>query len=160
LNYILNEEHGKKIAVILNGTFPPSLELIVEFGDCIAPRGSLIVAADIEKSLVSSQDGQLYEEWLDLKNGCLCCTVKYLSLASNLYRDTGIIEIENLMQKKGKFDYILLETTGLAGTPFDHYANQTPALLRRCSGLTTPSVRQSISTALSRWWIPSTSIDR
>jgi G3E family GTPase len=29
-------------------------------------------------------------------------------------RDTGIIAIENLMQKKGKFDYILLETTGLA----------------------------------------------
>jgi len=26
----------------------------------------------------------------------------------------GIIAIENLMQKKGKFDYILLETTGLA----------------------------------------------
>ena len=36
----------------------------------------IILAADIEKSLVSSQDGQLYEEWLDLKNGCLCCTVK------------------------------------------------------------------------------------
>lgn len=32
------------------------------------------------------------------------------------YRDTGIIAIENLMQKKGRFDYILLETTGLAGT--------------------------------------------
>jgi G3E family GTPase len=32
-----------------------------------------------------------------------------------IYRDTGIIAIENLMQKKGKFDYILLETTGLAG---------------------------------------------
>jgi len=30
-------------------------------------------------------------------------------------RDQGIIAIENLMQKKGKFDYILLETTGLAG---------------------------------------------
>jgi G3E family GTPase len=29
-------------------------------------------------------------------------------------RDVGIIAIENLMQKKGKFDYILLETTGLA----------------------------------------------
>jgi G3E family GTPase len=37
-------------------------------------------AADIEKSLVSAQDGQLYEEWLDLKNGCLCCTVKYLPI--------------------------------------------------------------------------------
>ena len=29
-------------------------------------------------------------------------------------RDNGVQAIENLMQKKGKFDYILLETTGLA----------------------------------------------
>jgi len=36
---------------------------------------------------------------------------------SNFHRDTGIIAIENLMQKKGRFDYILLETTGLAGIP-------------------------------------------
>ena len=31
-----------------------------------------------------------------------------------LYRDVGVKAIENLMEKKGKFDYILLETTGLA----------------------------------------------
>ena len=31
-----------------------------------------------------------------------------------LHRDAGVKAIENLMQKKGKFDYILLETTGLA----------------------------------------------
>lgn len=30
------------------------------------------------------------------------------------HRDAGVKAIENLMQKKGKFDYILLETTGLA----------------------------------------------
>ena len=29
-------------------------------------------------------------------------------------RDNGVKAIENLMEKKGKFDYILLETTGLA----------------------------------------------
>ena len=29
-------------------------------------------------------------------------------------RDVGVKAIENLMEKKGKFDYILLETTGLA----------------------------------------------
>ncbi|KAI2661573.1 COBW domain-containing protein 1 [Labeo rohita] len=44
----------------------------------------------LEKSLAVSQAGELYEEWLELRNGCLCCS------------------------KKGKFDYILLETTGLA----------------------------------------------
>lgn len=29
-------------------------------------------------------------------------------------RDSGVAAIENLMEKRGKFDYILLETTGLA----------------------------------------------
>ena len=41
---------------------------------------------------------------LELANGCLCCSVK----------DIGIASIEKLMEKKGAFDYILLETTGLA----------------------------------------------
>uniref|UniRef100_A0A671EA44 CobW C-terminal domain-containing protein n=1 Tax=Rhinolophus ferrumequinum TaxID=59479 RepID=A0A671EA44_RHIFE len=83
LNYILTEQHSKRIAVILN-----------EFGEGSA----------VEKSLAVSQGGELYEEWLELRNGCLCCSVK----------DNGLRAIENLMQKKGKFDYILLETTGLA----------------------------------------------
>ncbi|XP_031510010.1 COBW domain-containing protein 3 isoform X2 [Papio anubis] len=83
LNYILTEQHSKRVAVILN-----------EFGEGSA----------LEKSLAVSQGGELYEEWLELRNGCLCCSVK----------DSGLRAIENLMQKKGKFDYILLETTGLA----------------------------------------------
>uniref|UniRef100_A0A8B9FWX2 CobW C-terminal domain-containing protein n=1 Tax=Amazona collaria TaxID=241587 RepID=A0A8B9FWX2_9PSIT len=83
LNYILTEQHDKRIAVILN-----------EFGEGSA----------LEKSLAISQRGELYEEWLELRNGCLCCSVK----------DSGVKAIENLMQRRGKFDYILLETTGLA----------------------------------------------
>lgn len=34
--------------------------------------------------------------------------------AHQINRDTGVAAIEGLMRKKGKFDYILLETTGLA----------------------------------------------
>ncbi|KAL2135989.1 hypothetical protein VTI74DRAFT_6038 [Chaetomium olivicolor] len=83
LNYILTAEHGKKIAVIMN-----------EFGDSL----------DIEKSLTINKDGESVEEWLEVGNGCICCSVK----------DTGVAAIESLMEKKGKFDYILLETTGLA----------------------------------------------
>ncbi|KAJ2852506.1 hypothetical protein IWW36_000134 [Coemansia brasiliensis] len=83
LNYILTEEHGKRIAVIMN-----------EFGD----------SQGIDQSFTSVDNGEMVEEWLDLKNGCLCCTVK----------DKGLKAIESLMQRKGKFDYILLETTGLA----------------------------------------------
>lgn len=83
LNYVLNRQQTKKIAVILN-----------EFGDSL----------EIEKSLMVNKDGQQVEEWLELGNGCICCSIK----------DTGINAIESLMNKKGAFDYILLETTGLA----------------------------------------------
>jgi G3E family GTPase len=34
----------------------------------------------LEKSLAVGQDGNLYEEWLELRNGCLCCSVKYVTL--------------------------------------------------------------------------------
>merc|ERR1712168_557528 len=83
LNYILTEEHQKRIAVIVN-----------EFGEGSA----------MEQVMSVGEEGALYEEWLELRNGCLCCSVK----------DNGVKAIENLMEKKGKFDYILLETTGLA----------------------------------------------
>ena len=83
LNYILTARHGKKIAVILN-----------EFGN----------STDIEKSLTVNQNNEAVSEWLDLANGCICCSVK----------DQGVNAIESLMERSGTFDYILLETTGLA----------------------------------------------
>ncbi|KAG8818296.1 hypothetical protein FRC17_010881 [Serendipita sp. 399] len=87
LKWILTEKHGYRIAVIMN-----------EFGD----------TADLESVNISSSsddmNGELAKEVLELPNGCLCCSVK----------DVGIASIEKLMEKKGAFDYILLETTGLA----------------------------------------------
>ncbi|KAG8929588.1 hypothetical protein FRC02_005359 [Tulasnella sp. 418] len=88
LNYILTEKHGFRIAVIMN-----------EFGD----------TADIEARTIGVSSGDnsnsaLSEEFLEVANGCLCCSVK----------DVGAASIEKLMKKRGKFDYILLETTGLA----------------------------------------------
>jgi G3E family GTPase len=86
LNYILTEQHGKKIAVILN-----------EFGDTI----------DIEKQLTISDTNSTEAKAVDfvpLANGCICCSVK----------DVGVAAIENLMESQNGFDYILLETTGLA----------------------------------------------
>ncbi|GKT85418.1 cobW domain-containing protein [Colletotrichum tofieldiae] len=99
LNYILTAQHGKKIAVIMN-------------------------ALDIEKSLTVNKGNEQVEEWLEVGNGCICCSVK----------DTGVNAIESLMEKKGAFDYILLETTGLAD----------PGNLALCSGSTTA------------WEVPST----
>lgn len=86
LNYILTAQHGKKIAVILN-----------EFGDSI----------DIEKQLTVSDSNSTEAKpppFLPLANGCICCSAK----------DVGVAAIENLMEAGGLFDYILLETTGLA----------------------------------------------
>jgi len=69
-----------------------------EFGD----------TADIEARAinVSSPDDptEQTEEFLELANGCLCCSIK----------DAGAAAIEKLMRRRGAFDYILLETTGLA----------------------------------------------
>lgn len=30
----------------------------------------------MEKSLAVGQSGEMFEEWLELRNGCLCCSVK------------------------------------------------------------------------------------
>lgn len=86
LNYILTAYHGKRIAVILN-----------EFGDSI----------DIEKQLTVSDANSTSASkapFVPLANGCICCSIK----------DVGVAAIENLMEASGDFDYILLETTGLA----------------------------------------------
>ncbi len=78
LNYILTENHGKRIAVIEN-----------EFGEL-----------GIDNDLVINAEEEIFE----MNNGCICCTVR-----GDLIRILG-----NLMKRRNKFDYILLETTGLA----------------------------------------------
>ncbi|KXN88117.1 COBW domain-containing protein 1, partial [Leucoagaricus sp. SymC.cos] len=88
LKYILTKQHGYRIAVIMN-----------EFGDTTD-----IEAKAINISSPDDPTAEQSEEFLELPNGCLCCSIK----------DTGVAAIEKLMQRKGAFDYILLETTGLA----------------------------------------------
>jgi G3E family GTPase len=91
VNYVLNADHGYRIAVILN-----------EFG---AELG-------VEKMLVQDKKGgdddAAVEEWVEMNNGCVCCTVK----------GSLIQTIDSLMERRArsgkKFDFILLETTGLA----------------------------------------------
>lgn len=86
VHHILNANHKHRIAVIVN-----------EFGD----------TSGIETAAVSSEKGGVVvpaEEWVELANGCLCCSVKSDFVAA----------LEGLMLKRDKFDYILIETTGLA----------------------------------------------
>lgn len=34
-------------------------------------------ATDIEKPLTVNQDGKEVTEWMEVGNGCICCSVKY-----------------------------------------------------------------------------------
>jgi G3E family GTPase len=63
--------------------------IVNEFGE-IGIDNDLVVGAD--------------EEVFEMNNGCVCCTV----------RGDLIRVIEGLMKRKGKFDAIIIETTGLA----------------------------------------------
>ncbi|KAL8645654.1 MAG: hypothetical protein Q9226_007204 [Calogaya cf. arnoldii] len=81
---------------------------------------TIVTAADIEKSMTISQEGSQVEEWLELANGCLCCSIKYFATYPKLFAhstnatDTGVAAIESLITRRGTFDYIMLETSGLA----------------------------------------------
>jgi G3E family GTPase len=48
-------------------------------------------------------DGGNISNFFELNNGCICCTVK----------DSLLITLEQLALHSQKFDYILIETTGL-----------------------------------------------
>lgn len=63
--------------------------IVNEFGD-VGIDGQLVLNAD--------------EEILEMNNGCICCTVR-----GDLIRIIG-----NLMEKREKFDHLVIETTGLA----------------------------------------------
>jgi G3E family GTPase len=78
LNRILQENHGKRYAVIVN-----------EFGEI-----------GIDNDLIVESDEEIYE----MNNGCVCCTV----------RGDLIRVVEGLMRRPGRFDAIVVETTGLA----------------------------------------------
>ena len=54
----------------------------------------------IDQALVINADEEIFE----MSNGCICCTVR-----GDLIRVLG-----NLMRRRDKFDYVLVETTGLA----------------------------------------------
>ncbi|RLN52209.1 hypothetical protein BBJ29_000778 [Phytophthora kernoviae] len=84
LKFILSEHHGKRIAVIEN-----------EFGDEIGVES--LVAKD-------GNDGQVFDGFYELSNGCVCCSV----------RDDLVNTLEKLLDRRDRFDYILVETTGMA----------------------------------------------
>lgn len=82
---LLRQEHGKRVAVVQN------------------ERGMTLGA---EQALAISNAAT--QEWLELANGCVCCTVK----------DDLLLTLEQLLRRSQAqgvpFDHIVLETSGLA----------------------------------------------
>ena len=74
--------------------------LTKEHGKRIAVIENEFGEIGIDNELVVGADEEIFE----MSNGCICCTVR-----GDLIRVLG-----NLMKRKDKFDYILIETTGLA----------------------------------------------
>jgi G3E family GTPase len=81
---VLTAHHGKRIAVIQN-----------EFGEDLG-LGSTVAAEGV--------GGEVFEECYEMNNGCICCSV----------RDELVNTLESIMTKRHKFDYVLVETTGMA----------------------------------------------
>ncbi|CEG47175.1 Cobalamin synthesis protein [Plasmopara halstedii] len=84
LKYILSSFHGRRIAVIEN-----------EFGEEIGVES--LVAKD-------GADGNVMDGFYELSNGCICCSV----------RDDLVNTLEKLLKRRDRFDYIVVETTGMA----------------------------------------------
>jgi G3E family GTPase len=84
LRYLLTASHGKRIAIIEN-----------EFSLGMGIEGMIAM---------SGVDGADMSNFFELNNGCICCTVK----------DNLLATLEQLVLHKDRFDYILIETTGVA----------------------------------------------
>lgn len=74
--------------------------LTAEHGKRIAVIENEFGEIGIDQALVVRSDEEIFE----MNNGCICCTV----------RGDLIRILSNLMKRRNKFDYILIETTGMA----------------------------------------------
>ncbi|WP_423194227.1 cobalamin biosynthesis protein CobW [Cupriavidus sp. H18C2] len=88
LRHILDNANGRRIAVIVN-----------EFGE-LGIDGEILKGCGIGCDDAGEPTGQLYE----LANGCLCCTVQ----------EEFFPVMEQLLERRGQIDHVLIETSGLA----------------------------------------------
>ena len=96
--------------------------IVNEFGE-IGIDNDLVVDAD--------------EEVFEMNNGCICCTV----------RGDLIRILDGLMRRKGKFDAIIVETTGLA----DPGAGGADLLRRRGRRATKTKLDAVVTVADAKW---------
>lgn len=83
LRRILSERHGWRVAVIMNELGPSS---------------------GVDKAMVWERARSVGEEWLEVENGCLCCTAK----------NETFLAIESLLAKRPDIEHIIIEASGAA----------------------------------------------
>ena len=84
LNHILNNREGKRVAVIVND----------------------MSEINIDSALVEQGGAELSrteEKLVEMSNGCICCTLR-----------KDLLEQVRELAKDGKFDYLLIESTGIS----------------------------------------------
>lgn len=84
LTHILRNNSGLRIAVIEN-----------ELSEGLGIEGMIVR---------SGLDGSELNNFFELNNGCICCTIK----------DSLVTTLEQLAGHSDRFDYIIIETTGVA----------------------------------------------
>jgi G3E family GTPase len=95
IQYILQSpDHGKRIAIIEN-----------EFGGGGDDGGApLSVESLIARDGLRPENESSLQNLIELPNGCVCCTVK----------DSLVVALENLLDRRSDLDYILIECSGMA----------------------------------------------
>jgi G3E family GTPase len=84
LNYILNSEHGYKVAIIVNDMSEVNID-----------------ASNVKNNAATFKRTE--EKLVELSNGCICCTLR-----------SDLVKEVSKLAKTGKFDYLLIESTGMA----------------------------------------------
>ncbi|KAN0003118.1 hypothetical protein ACTFIZ_009267 [Dictyostelium cf. discoideum] len=90
LNYILNSNHGLKIAVIVNDMSEVNID------------SKLILENEFKITRTKATEKQV-EAVVEMSNGCICCTM----------REDLLIEVTKLAKEK-RFDYLIIESSGIS----------------------------------------------
>lgn len=103
LNHVINNREGKKVAVIVNDMSEVNID-----------------ASLVEKG--GANLSQTEEKLVEMSNGCICCTLR-----------EDLLEQVNELASAGKFDYLLIESTGISeplpvATTFDFRDEQGKSL--------------------------------
>ena len=84
LNHVLHNREGKRVAVIVNNMSEVNID-----------------AALVEKG--GAELSRTEEKLVEMSNGCICCTLR-----------EDLLELVRELAKDGKFDYLLIESTGIS----------------------------------------------